>query len=101
MSWKESRRCRLEYAEPVSGKAYFGSSKLTIRSGVYIATMLMTLDKGHTKIFTAYFPIISCPTVSVSCGGWEGGHALKTENAQSHENAQETRRVPQVGCTHC
>ena len=35
-----------------------------------------------------------CPTARVSGGGWEGGLALETEKAQSHENAQKTRRVP-------
>jgi hypothetical protein len=43
----------------------------------------------------------TCPTVCVSCGGWEGGLALETEKAQSHENAQKTRRVPTVSCTLC
>jgi len=40
-------------------------------------------------------------TACVSRLGWERGLAAETEKAQSHENTQKTRRVPQVGCTLC
>ena len=33
--------------------------------------------------------------------GWERGLAVETGKAKSQENAQKTRRVPTVSCTHC
>jgi hypothetical protein len=33
--------------------------------------------------------------------GWEGGVALETGFRESQKQAQKTRGVPQVGCTHC
>jgi len=39
-------------------------------------------------------------TACVSCGGWERGFAVEMEKAQSQKNAQKTRRVPTVSCTH-
>jgi len=38
-------------------------------------------------------------TARVSCGGWEGGLAVETEQTQSQKHAEKTRCVPTVSCT--
>ena len=40
-------------------------------------------------------------TARVTRLGWEGGAAIETGFRQSHEKAQKTRGLPQVGCTLC
>ena len=40
-------------------------------------------------------------TARVSRLGWEGGLPVETEKLQAKKKANITRRVPQVGCTHC
>ena len=48
-----------------------------------------------------FFKIISRLTAGVSRLGWERGLAAETEKAQSQNNAEITRCVPQVDCTLC
>lgn len=55
-----------------------------------------TLDRD---IFIAI--AYSNPTAGVSRLGWERRLAVETGKAQSQENAEITRHVPQVGCTRC
>ena len=58
------------------------------------------------QLFHALTPTIGCqslcrPTVSVSCGGWEGGLAVETGKTRSQKNAQKRGAYPPVGCTLC
>jgi hypothetical protein len=90
------------------------ASLLTWVQGVWVIQRLLAIQNSCKRItlpltdftiqFLAKIQTLKMSvrlTVCVSCGGWEGRLTVETGKTQSYENAQKTRRVPTVSCTHC